>query len=104
MNIKPLSFVYLSQFVNVKAKFQKEVNHERLTSFKNLAGISPSPFEAQYCPGLPVQSRFFWRLMSTDSNANYLVDQIYVKIVFSIRGLLALVSWITRFLKLRGIN
>jgi hypothetical protein len=42
--------------------------------------------------------------MSTDSNANYLVDQIYVKIVFSIRGLLALVSWITRFLKLRGIN
>jgi hypothetical protein len=31
---------------------EKEVNHERFASFKNLAGLSPCPFEEKYHPDI----------------------------------------------------
>ena len=46
-NKNPLSFVYPSWFVNVKSNYQKEVNHERFSGFRNLAGISPSPLRCR---------------------------------------------------------
>jgi len=33
---------------------QKEINDVCFTSLKNLAGLSPSPFKAQYHPGLGI--------------------------------------------------
>jgi hypothetical protein len=39
---------FLSDFLCVKSKYRKEVNRESLLSFKNLAGLSPLPFKAQF--------------------------------------------------------
>ena len=47
-NVKPLSFVYLSRFVNVKPLNRKEVDHERLKNCPNLVGLSQSSFEKKY--------------------------------------------------------